>query len=126
MRDFYLYTSTKITAQDCFEALNKEIKYVEMNGENDIRINAKFRSFIWFNNDRLEDGVYENQEEYEKTKNLIPVKDPYITFLESHRSTDVKRIIGVLIKLYPELYIEADDDNLYCSAQEYLNKEFDY
>jgi hypothetical protein len=126
MRDFYLFTSKKITAQDCFEALSKEIKHIEMNGTDNIWINDKFRSFLWFYNERLEDGIYENQEEYEKEKNSIPIKDPYITFLESHRSADVKRIIGVLIKLYPELYIEADDDNLYCSAQEYLNKEFDY
>ena len=126
MRDFYFFTSTQITAKDCFEALKNEIKNVEMNGETDIWINAKSRSFIWFNNERLEDGIYESQEEYEKDKNSIPIKEPYINFLESHRSIDVKRIIKVLIELYPELYIEASDDDLICSAQEYLDKEFDY
>lgn len=125
MRDFYLFTSKKITAEDCFEALSKEIKHLEK-GTNNIWINAKSRSFIWFNNERLEDGIYESQEEYEKDKNSIPIQEPYINFLESHRSIDVKRIIKVLIELYPELYIEASDDDLLCSAQEYLDKEFDY
>ena len=126
MRDFYFFTSKKITAKDCFDALSKEIKNVEMNGTDLIRITGKWRSYIWFYNDRLEDGFYESQEEYEKEKNLIPVKDPYVTFLESHRSIDVKRVISVLMKLYPELYIEANDDDLFCSAQEYLDKQFDY
>ena len=126
MRDFYFFTSKKITAQDCFDALSKEIKNVEMNSADAIRINSNLRTFIWFYNDRLEDGIYESQEEYENEKKLIPIKDPYITFLESHRSIDVKRVVRVLIKLYPELYIEASDDELLCSAQEYLNTEFDY
>jgi hypothetical protein len=73
MRDFYLFTSKKITAKDCFEALSKEIKHIEMNGTDNIWINAKFRSFFWFNNERLEDGIYESQEEYEKDKNSIPI-----------------------------------------------------
>ena len=126
MRDFYLFTSEKLAAKDCYEALNKEIKYVEMNGAEDIWINSKSRSFIWFNNEKLEDGFYESEEEYEKEKSLIPINDPYITFLESHRSIDVKRIIKVLLQLRPELYIEASDDDLICSAQEYLDTEFDY
>lgn len=126
MRDFYFFTSKKVTAEGCFDALNKEIKSVEMNGADNIWINAKSRTYIWFYNDRLEDGIYESQEEYEKEKSLIPIKEPYITFVESHRSIDVKRIIKVLMKLYPELYIEASDDELYCSAQEYLDTEFDY
>ena len=127
MRDFYLFTSKKITAQDCFEALSKEIKHIEMNSTDNIWINAKFRSFLWFYNERLEDGIYENQEEYEKEKNSIPIKDPYITFLESHRSFDVKRIVKVLMQLYPELYINVDDStNWFGSAQEYLDTIFDY
>jgi len=126
MRDFYFFTSQKLTAKDCFEALSKEIKNVEMNGADNIWINAKSRSYIWFHNERLEDGFYESQEEYEKDRNSIPIKDPYITFVESHRSIDVKRIIKVLMQLYPELYIEASDDDLICSAQEYLDTEFDY
>ena len=95
MRDFYLFTSKKLTAEDCFEELSKEIKHIEMNGTDNIWINAKFRSFLWFYNEKLEDGIYESQEEYEKDKNSIPIKDPYITFLESHRSIDVKNYKGI-------------------------------
>ena len=125
MRDIYFFTSKKLTAQDCFEALNKEIKHVEMNGTDNIWINDKSRSFIWFYNERLEDGCYGSQEDYEKEKNLIPIKDPYVTHFETHRSIDLKRVIKVLMKLYPELYID-DDGDFTASAQEYLDTEFDY
>ena len=30
------------------------------------------------------------------------------------------------MQLRPELHIEASDDDLICSAQEYLDTEFDY
>ena len=40
MRDFYFFTKTKVTAEDCFEALQKEIKQVRMNGKSDIKIDA--------------------------------------------------------------------------------------
>ena len=125
MRDFYFFTSKKLTAQDCFEALKKEIKHVEMNGTDNIWINDKSRSFIWFDNESIDDFFLESQEEKEEFKNLIPIKDPYVTHFETHRSIDLKRVIKVLMKLYPELYID-DDGDFTASAQEYLDTEFDY
>ena len=76
-------------------------------------------------NERLEDGFYGSREDYEKEKNLIPIKDPYVTHFETHRSIDLKRVIKVLVQLYPELYID-DDGDFTASAQEYLDAEFDY
>ena len=131
MRDFTFYTSTPMTARDCYESLKREIKYVEMNGDTDIWINySKSRSFLWFYNEKFEDyrEFYESQDEYEEEKNLIPIKDPYFNQFESHRSIDVKRVLKVLIKIYPELYVSADEDDpvWYGTAQEYLDTEFDY
>jgi hypothetical protein len=125
MRDFYFFTSKKITAEDCFEALSKEIKNVEMNGENNIWINAKSRSFIWFNNESYNDFIFESPEEKEKFIKKIPIENPYVNDFETHRSIDLKRVIKVLMKLYPELYID-DDGDFTASAQEYLDKEFDF
>jgi hypothetical protein len=131
MRDFTFYTSVPMTARDCYESLKQEIKYVEMNGDTDIWINySKSRSFLWFYNEKFEDyrEFYESQDEYEEEKNLIPIKDPYFNQFESHRSIDVKRVLKVLMRIYPELYVSADEDNpeWYGTAQEYIDTEFDY
>ena len=127
MRDFYLFTSKKITAQDCFESLSKEIKHIEMNGKDNIWINAKFRSFLWFYNETIDDFFFESQEAKDEYKKKIPIENPYVTDFETHRSIDLKRVIKVLMQLYPELYINVDDStNWLGSAQEYLDTEFDY
>ena len=128
MRDFYFFTSKPVTAKDCYEDLKKEIKYIEMNGDSDIWINySKSRSFLWLYNERLSDGIYESEEEFEEEKNRIPIQDPYINFFETHRSIDVKRVVKVLMKIYPELYIYMDElEGWYGTAQEYLDTEFDY
>ena len=125
MRDFYFFTSKKITAKDCFEALSKEIKHIEMNGTDNIWINAKSRSFIWFHNETIDDFFFESQEAKNEFKKKIPIENPYVTDFETHRSIDLKRVIKVLMQLYPELYID-DDCDFTASAQEYLDKEFDY
>jgi len=125
MRNFYFFTSKKITAQDCFEALSKEIKNIEMNGNDNIWINAKFKSFIWFNNETFDDFFFESIEAKEEFKKKIPIENPYVTDFETHRSIDLKRVIKVLMQLYPELYID-DDGDFTASAQEYLDTEFDY
>ena len=125
MRDIYLFTSKKITAQDCFEALSKEIKHIEMNGTDNIWINAKFRSFLWFYNETIDDFFFESQEAKDEFKKKIPIENPYVTDFETHRSIDLKRVIKVLMQLYPELYID-DDCDFTASAQEYLDTKFDY
>lgn len=124
MRDFYFFTSKKITAQDCFEALNNEIKHVESNGV-DIWINAKSKSYISFGNETIDDFFFESPEEKEEFKRKIPIKNPYVTDFQTHRSIDLKRVISVLMKVYPDLYV-SDDGDFVGSAQEYLDAQFDY
>ena len=125
MRDFYFFTSKKLTAKDCFEALSKEIKNVEMNGTDNIWINAKSRSYIWFSNETYDDFFFESPEAKEEFKRKIPIQNPYVNDFETHRSIDLKRVIKVLVQLYPELYID-DYGDFTASAQEYLDAEFDY
>ena len=124
MRDFYFFTSKKITAEDCIEALSNEIKHVETNGV-DIWINDKSRSFITFCNETLDDFFFESQEAKDEFKKKIPIENPYVTDFETHRSIDLKRVIKVLMQLYPELYID-DDGDFTASAQEYLDADFDF
>lgn len=133
MRDFTFYTSRPLTAKDCFDSLSHEIKNIRGTNNPDevqISIGGKWRSYLWFHNERFDDYInfYESQEEFEAEKNLIPIKDPYFCLFESHRSIDVKRVLKVLMRIYPELYISADEDNpvWYGTAQEYLDTEFDY
>ncbi len=124
MRDFYFFTNKKITAKDCFESLKKEIKNVEMNGDSDIWINAKSRSFLWLCNDELSEFIVEDLQELQ---NKIPIENPYVNDFQTHRSIDAKRVIKVLMQIYPELYINVDDPtDWYGTAQEYLDAEFDY
>ena len=125
MRDFYFFTSKKITAKDCFEALSKEIKHIEMNGTDNIWINDKSRSFLWFYNETIDDFFFESQEAKDEFKKKIPIENPYVTDFETHRSIDLKRVIKVLMQLYPELYID-DDGDFTASAQEYLDADFDF
>ena len=124
MRDFYFFTKTKVTAEDCLAPLQKEIKHVRMNGKSDIKIDAKSRSYLWLYNDRIEDF---EEEEIEELKSRIPIEDPYVTDFETHRSIDAKRVIKVLMQLYPELYINVNDESdWFGTAQEYLDTEFYY
>ena len=128
MRDIYFFTNTPITVNDCYENLKKEVKYIEMNGESDIWINCRqSKSFLWLCNEGIEEYWCCSQEEFEQLKKQIPITAPYINHLETHRSIDAKRVISVLLKLYPELYIDINDDTAWHgTAQEYLDTEFDY
>lgn len=132
MRDFYFYTSKPLTAKDCFDSLKSEIKNLRgSNNPEEIQISAsgKWRSYLWFYNERLEDHMdfYETKEEFEEERKRIPIQDPYINFFETYRSVDAKRFIAVLMKIYPELYIDVDESDFWSgTAQEYLDTEFDY
>ena len=133
MRDFTFYTSIPMTAKDCYESLSKEIKNLrgtDAPDEVQLYIEGKWRSYLWFYNERFDDYIdfYETKEDFEAEKNLIPIKDPYFNLFESYRSIDVKRVLKVLMRIYPELYVSADEDTpaWYGTAQEYLDTEFDY
>ena len=132
MRDFYFYTSRPMTAKDCFDSLNNEIKNIRGTNNLDevqISVGGKWRSYLWFYNERFEDymNLYESEEEFEADKDLIPIKEPYINFFEAYRSVDAKRFIAVLMRIYPELYVEVNEmDYWQGTAQEYLDTEFDY
>ena len=132
MRDFYFYTNRPITAKDCFDSLSNEIKNLRGTDKLDeiqISVEGKWRSYLWFNNERFDDYInfYESKEEFDADRKSIPIEDPYINFFETHRSVDAKRFIEVLMTIYPELYIEVDEKDFWSgTAQEYLDTEFDY
>ena len=132
MRDFYFYTSKPLTATDCYDCLNEKIKNIRGTNALDevqISVGGKWRSYLWFYNERFEDYInfYESQEEFEEDKRRIPIQNPYINFFETYRSIDAKRFIAVLMTIYPELYIDVDDETEWQgTAQEYLDTEFDY
>ena len=130
MRDIYFLTDRPLTAKDCFDSLNEKIKNIQGSnapGELQISITGKWRSYLWFYNDRLVDFWLGTDEELEEYKKQIPIKDPYINHFETHRSIDAKRVISVLMKLYPELYVDINDDTEWQgTAQEYLDTEFNY
>ena len=103
MRDFYLFTSKKLTAEDCFEALSKEIKHIEMNGTDNIWINAKSRSFITFCNETLDDFFFESQEAKDElsnartTYNALKAKDEADT-----NAANAVVTFGAALKYFPK------------------------
>ena len=87
MRDFYFFTSKKITAQECIDTLRKEIKDVKMNGEDGIMIDGKFRSFLWFSDDTINDFDL-SQEEKESFASF-----EVFSFLLEKKNKDISMII---------------------------------
>ena len=124
MRDFYFFTSKKISAKECISVMSKEIKNVKIYGDNCIMIDGKFRSFLWFGDDTINDFSI-SKEEKEKFIEIMGTEKPYVTDFETHRSVDLKRVIKSIMQLCPDLYVYDDGDFL-GSAQEYLDTEFDY
>ena len=127
MRDLYFFTNKKITANDCFKQLKTEIPEIKMNGQTDIIIDAESKSFIWFYNEQWDSFIFEDPKEFDLFKQKIELKDPYVTTFETHRSIDAKKVLKVLLKLYPELRVNVDDESDWIgTAQEYIDSEFDY
>ena len=127
MRELIFFVNKKITAKDCFEALKNEIKHVEMNGSENIWINAKSKSFLIFTDDTLDDFIFNSPKELEEFKSKIPLKNPVLIDFQTHRSIDAKRVIKVLMQICPELFVNVNDEsNIFCTAQEYLDTKFDY
>ena len=63
----------------------------------------------------------------EEFKSKIPLKNPVLIDFQTHRSIDAKRLIKVLMQLYPELYVEVNYAvTWFGTAQEYLDTKFDY
>ena len=129
MRDFNFYTSTPMTAASCYNSLITEIKNIEGSNAPDqinIRIAGKHRAYLWFNNDRFSDLIYGSNEELEEDRTLIPINDPYINHFEAYRSIEAKRVVKVIMAIYPELYVEIDDNDWRGTAKEFLETEFDF
>ena len=97
------------------------------NGAENIWINAKSKSFLIFTDDTLDDFIFNSPKELEEFKSKIPLKNPVLIDFQTHRSIDAKRVIKVLMQICPELFVNVNDEsNIFCTAQEYLDTEFDY
>lgn len=134
MRDFTFYTSRPMLLTDCYNDIKKEIKHVGRTKPSSefqqcSMTKGEWRWYLWFYNERFDDYVdFYEPEEFEAEKSLIPIKDPYLNHFESYRSDEVKSVLKVLMQIYPELYVSADEDDpeWYGTAQEYIDTEFDY
>lgn len=126
MRDFFFYTKNPFHQEECYQIIKNEIKEVVLNGDDCIFLNAKWRAYLWLYNDKLENDVYSSEDELEEVKSIIPIDDPYVNFFEAYRSVEVKKFLKVLLPTFPELFVKADDEDAYYTAQEYIDTEFDY
>ena len=122
MRDFYLFTNTKITGEKCFELLKQNCPNAKWTENVYLSLTGRHRAYLWFSSDRVDDGL---DCDIEENKKHVPLENPYIAHLEAYRSIDLKRMLAVLVQIYPELYVN-DDGDWYGTAQEYIDTEFDY
>jgi hypothetical protein len=129
MRDILLFTEQPMVYEDCKRSILRDVKKADTNQTDGFWSTAKF----FWSFDIENETVFENASSPEYIQELtdwakrIPIKDPFINYMEVHRSIDAKRIIKALLPLYPELYINIDDESdWFGSAQEYLDTEFDY
>ena len=124
MRDFIFFTNRKITAQECFEAIKIEMPTADKgDGTTSIFVGGKNRAYLWFSNDRISDCW---EEEIKAFKGKVPMDNAYLVNFETYRSIEAKKMIKALLRVYPELYVNVQDDDWWGTAQEYLDTEFDY
>ena len=132
MRDIILYTKEPINYDDCTAAILGSVKSAVTNTKNYFHSNNKHFWSLEIDNEDLQASLQGFDDDYIKDQTQrelenIPISNPFSNLLQTHRSIDAKRIIEVLMKLRPELYIEVNDAKpWFGSAQEYLDKEFDY
>lgn len=132
MRDIILYTKNAMVYEDCATVILANVKGAVTNTKNYFHSNNKYFWSLEIDNEDLETSLKGFDEEYVKERKQwqrhnIPIENPVLNLLQIHRSVDAKRIIEVLMKIYPELYVEVDDAETWLgTAQEYLDKEFDF
>ncbi|HBJ18687.1 MAG TPA: hypothetical protein DDY70_02930 [Clostridiales bacterium] len=60
---------------------------------------------------------------------FFDANDCFINHIEYHRSLDVRRVLEVLLSFVPAIYLFVDEEGESCgyyTAEEYLNKKFEY
>lgn len=123
MRDILLFTVEPMTKKECLPLLSNAIANIQENGD-DIMIDGKNRAYLSFSCDRLNESDDVCSKELQQN---VPIENAYIARLETYRSIDAKRIITELVKVHPELFVNLDDEtDWYGSAEQFLNKEFDF
>lgn len=129
MRDIYLFTKNPINYEQCEEIILEKVKNVATNNSGAFWSNSKIFWDVDITNETVFEGVDDSDYIKELTEWIkqIPIEDPFINHMGVHRSIDAKRIIHILMSIYPELYVNVDDGrDWYGTAQEYLDTEFDY
>ena len=129
MRDIIIFTDQPIRFEDCRAEISNNIKDVETNEKNSFWSTNKHHWNFSIDNNGFFDGASDEEHihELKEQQKKIPITNPIVNIISAHRSIDFKRLIKILIALYPELYINIDDStDWYGTAQEYLDTEFDY
>jgi len=122
MRDIIVFSKTQIIKDECIEKLKKDISCIKENG-NDLMIDSTNRLYINFSSQRINEPKDETSEELQKS---IPIDNAFLTFIETYRSIDAKRVLTSLMEIYKELFVYVDDTDWYGTATEFINATFDF
>ena len=122
MRDIFLLTNEKPTWERCKCAILEEYPGAQGNKSGVFIGKSPFTIQIWFESDGS-DRMYNDNDGAagfpEELRELVPMQNPFCTNVEFHTVDSVKRIVCLLLNLFPEMYIIDDDDNV-LSAADYL------
>ena len=129
MRDAYLFTSSPINYNECLQPILNNVKNTSTNKTDAFWGEGKCFWQFEIINDKILKGHEEEglKQELLEWASHIPISNPYFNTIFIRRTIDAKRIIEVLIKIYPDLYVNLDDIiDWYGTAQEFIDTEFDF
>ena len=131
MRDILLFTKERLPTEKSIQILTDSIKNGKRNGENGFMIEKPSSLFLEFQNEPISDAPDFDFSDEEKKKicAFFAANDCFINHIEYHRSLDVRRVLEALLSFVPAIYLFVDEEGEnggYCTAEEYLNKKFEY
>lgn len=121
MKDLLLFTNKKMKLEDCFTEIKNKFNNAKENG-NGIIVENKNRIYLTFGDERIQNSFDSDTEELQAK---VPIFNAFIAHLEVYRLTDAKKIVTILIKLYPDLFINLDDFiDWFGSAEDFISTDF--
>ena len=122
MRDIILFTERQIVKDECFDVMKREIKNIKENGDG-LMIDGKNRLYLNFSSERINDPKDDASEDFQKH---VPIDNAHLTFMETYRSIDAKRVITVIAGIYGNVFVYIDDTDWYGSAKNFTETKFDF
>ena len=127
MRDIELLTNKKMVLEDVYDIIKKNFKIVDcvktgmMLGKYPRTLDLDFYKGRMYSDCEIKTELFDK--EY---KNKIPLGNAYRAIVGYHLTNATKKLVTVLLNVYPELCVYDNDEDWIGTAKEYLEKEYEY